>query len=121
MFTSLKTKILFFLTIIMTITAAGIMYFTHTYVGNAMLEAEKLSAENVLRLIELNIQGGYNKLLAAKMDMVVQATRQLKSMSSVCATVFDEYSILANAKIFSKSVAKKKSIKLPVNERLRPS
>ena len=110
MFSSLKTKIIFFLTIIMIITGAGIMYFTHTYVGSAMLEAEKSSAKNVLGLVELNIQGGYNKLLADKMDMVVRATRQLKSMSSVSASVIKENVELARLKLLSKKEAQKKSI-----------
>jgi signal transduction histidine kinase len=111
MFSSLKTKIIFFLTLIMAITAAGIMYFTHTYVGNAMLKAEESSAKNILQLVELNIQGGYNKLLAAKMEMVVRATRQLKGMSSVCASVFNENAALSSANLFSENEAKKKSLK----------
>ena len=110
MFSSLKAKIIFFLTIIMVITGAGIMYFTHTYVGSAMLEAEKSSAENILNLVELNIQGGYNKLLADKMEMVVMATRQLKNMSSVSASVIKENADLARTKLLSNKEAKKKSI-----------
>ena len=104
MFSSLKAKIIFFLTIIMIITGTGIMYFTHTYVGSAMLEAEKLSAKKVLDLVELNIQGGYNKLLADKMDMVVRATRQLKNMSTVSASVIKENAELARMKLLSKKV-----------------
>ena len=111
MFSSLKTKILFFLTLIMAITALGIMHFTHTYVGNAMLDAEEKAAQNVLRLVELNIQGGYNKLLSAKMDMVVRATRQLKGMSSVCASVFIENTKLTEAKLYTEKNAKEKSIR----------
>ena len=110
MFSSLKAKIIFFLTIIMIITGAGIMYFTHTYVGSAMLEAEKSSAKNVLGIVELNIQGGYNKLLADKMDMVVRATRQLKNMSSVSASVIRENAELARLNLLSKKEAQKKSI-----------
>ena len=86
------------------------MYFTHTYVGSAMLESEKSSAKNVLDLVELNIQGGYNKLLADKMDMVVRATRQLKNMSSFSASVINENSDLARIKLISKKDAQKKSI-----------
>ena len=86
------------------------MYFTHTYVGGAMLEAEKITAKNVLDLVELNIQGGYNKLLADKMDMVVTATRQLKNMSSFSASVIKENTDLARKKIISKKDAQKKSI-----------
>ncbi len=110
MFSSLKTKIIFFLSIIMIITGTGIMYFTHTYVGGAMLEAEKITAKNVLDLVELNIQGGYNKLLADKMDMVVTATRQLKNMSSISASVIKENADLVRLKLISEKEAERKSI-----------
>jgi len=40
------------------------MYFTHKDVGRAMLEAETSSSRNVLKLVELNIKGGYNKLIS---------------------------------------------------------
>ena len=94
----------------MSITAAGIMYFTHRYVGDAMLTAEESSTENILKLVELNVQGGYNKLLADKMEMVVRATRQLKGMSTVCASVFNENAALSEKGLISKKEAKQKSL-----------
>ena len=111
MFSSLKTKIIFLLTIIMTITGAGIMYFSHKYVGGAMLEAEKSSAQNILRLVELNIQGGYNKLLADKMEMVVRATRKLKNMSTICSSVFRENAALSKRRLISVEKAQEKSLR----------
>lgn len=110
MFSSLKTRIIFFITLIMAITAATIMYFTDRDVGRAMLEAEKSSAQNVLRLVELNIQGGYNKLLADKMEMVVRATRHLKSMARVCASVFNENASLVKKALLSEKEAKRKAL-----------
>jgi len=64
MFSSLKTKLIFFIALVMVATAVGVLYFTHRDVGHAMSQAEEASAKNVLRLVELNIQGGYQNLLA---------------------------------------------------------
>ena len=72
MFSSLKMKIIFFIALIMAITAAVIMYFTHRDVGRAMFQAEEASAQNVLRLVELNIKGGYQKLLSDRIDTMLQ-------------------------------------------------
>ena len=111
MLSSLKAKIIFFTTLILATTAAAIMYFTHTYVGNAMMTAEISSAQNILRLVELNIQGGYDKLLADKMEMVLRATRQLKQISEVCASVFNENADLSSSAIITEQEAKNRSLK----------
>ena len=52
MFHSLKGKILFFITLIMGITALVIVFFTYRDVGQAMLITEQSSARNVLELVE---------------------------------------------------------------------
>ena len=59
MFSSLKIKTFFFLTLLMTTTAGVIIIFTHRDVGDAMLKAERSSATNILELVELNIKAGY--------------------------------------------------------------
>ena len=97
MFTSLKGKIIFFITLIMGITMLSIVYFTQRDVGNAMLESEQASAQNVLKLIELNIQGGYNKLLADKFDMIIGLNQRLKTISTICVSVLKEYNRLSQA------------------------
>ena len=70
MFSSLKTKTFFFLTLLMKTTAGVIIIFTHRDVGAAMLKAERSSATNILELVELNIKAGYENLLSDKIDMI---------------------------------------------------
>jgi signal transduction histidine kinase len=111
MLSSLKTKLIFFTTLILAVTASSIMYFSHLYVGNAMRSAEVSSVQNILRLVELNIQGGYDKLLADKMEMVLNATKQLKHISAVCASVVNENVELSNMGLISDEEAKLKSIR----------
>lgn len=110
MFTSLKTKITFFVTIILAITAGSLMYFTYMDVGRAMLSAEESSTKNILRLVELNIEGGYKKLLADKMELVVRATRQLKTMSGFCKSIFENNYELSDEGALSEEEAKRRSL-----------
>lgn len=111
MFSSLKIKVFFFLVILMAFTASGIMYFTKRDVGHAILKSEKSSAENVLQLVELNIQGGYNKLLADKMEIVEGSSRKLKSLTNICASVLYENAALSKSGLYSVEMTKKKSLK----------
>ena len=110
MFTSLKGKIIFFITLCMGVTVLCIVYFTQRDVGKAMLESEQASAHNVVKLVELNIQGGYNKLLADKFDMIIGLNQRLKSTSTICASVLEEYNHLANIDKISQKEAKQRSL-----------
>ena len=105
MFSSLKAKIIFFIALILVATAAGVMYFTHRDVGNAMSQAEEGSARNVLRLVELNIQGGYKKLLTDRVDSMVHRKRGLKSQAGVALSVSEEFATLARKRLVSKKYA----------------
>lgn len=110
MFSSLKMKIIFFIALIMAITAAAIMYFTHRDVGRAMFQAEEASAQNVLRLVELNIKGGYQKLLSDRIDTMLRRKNRLKSQAAVAASVLRQYADLSKRGLFSKQLAQKKAI-----------
>ncbi len=110
MFTSLKGKILFFITLIMGVTATGIVFFTHRDVGQAMLTSEKASSQNVLELVELNIQGGYNKLLADKVDMIMGLNNRLKSIATISLTVLKEYADFSQNEIIDKSRAEERAL-----------
>jgi len=110
MFSSLKGKILFFITLIMGITALGIVFFTHRDVGHAMLESEKYAAQNVLDLVELNIVGGYNKLLSDKFDMIIGLNHRLKSIAAICVSVLQEYDLLSHKGSLSLEEAQKRTL-----------
>ena len=75
----------------MAITAAAIMYFTERDVGQAMLQAEVSSARNVLQLVELNITGGYNRLISDKIEILTRLAKELQHISLVSASVLREY------------------------------
>jgi sigma-B regulation protein RsbU (phosphoserine phosphatase) len=105
MFSSLKTKIIFFIALILVATAAGVMYFTDRDVGNAMSQAEEASARNVLRLVELNIQGGYQKLLSDRIDAIKQRENRLRTLASFAASVLNQFNHLAMKRLVSKKYA----------------
>ncbi|MGD8530474.1 MAG: hypothetical protein PVG97_05800, partial [Syntrophobacterales bacterium] len=105
MFSSLKAKIIFFIVLILVATAAGVMYFTHRDVGNAMSQAEEGSARNVLRLVELNIQGGYKKLLTERIESMAHRKRGLKSQAGVALSVSEQFVTLARKRLVSKKYA----------------
>ena len=109
MFASLKGKIIFLITLIMGITAAGIVFFTHRDVKNAMLTAETHAAENVLELVQLNIKGGYNKLLADKFDMILGLNMRLKSIAAICASVLKENAALSEKGLMTAAEAQKRA------------
>ncbi|MGI9335648.1 MAG: cache domain-containing protein, partial [Gammaproteobacteria bacterium] len=97
MFTSLNLKIISLIVLIMSVTAAAVLWITHREVGDAMLEAEKTSAENVLKLVELNIRGGYDRLLTDKIEILARLKGDLRQSTKVAATVLNEYEQLRAA------------------------
>ena len=110
MFISLRIKIIFFISLLTAITAAGILYFTYRDVGRAMFEAEETLAQNVLRLVELNIKGGYDKLLSDKMEMIVGARKQIRSVAGVCLSVLEGNAELIEKGVLSRQEAQKRSL-----------
>jgi signal transduction histidine kinase len=96
MFTSIKAKMFFFISILMTITGIVIVAYTHYDVENTILRHEESSARNVIGLIELNISGIYNKMLFDKLDMIKSITERLKNTAFLQASALDRFSELAN-------------------------
>ncbi len=92
MFTSLKMKILFFIVILMTVTACTIIFFTFKEVGGAMLGKEKAEAENVLTFVNLIIEEGYTQLFSNKIYTILEKKKQLKNIGNIPVTVLEGYS-----------------------------
>ena len=111
MFSSLKTKMIFFITLIMTITGLVIVFYTSRDVEKTILQAEKSLAQNVLQLVDLNIQAGYNKLLYDKFDMIMVLKERLKGIADLCISVFEMNERLFHQGIFSEEQAKKHSLR----------
>jgi two-component system, sensor histidine kinase len=89
-FSSLKGKILFFIILIMTITSIVIVTYTRYDVSRALVEAEEFATKNVLELIELNIRGGYNKLVFDKSDLVKGLQLRLKDTATLSVSLLEE-------------------------------
>ena len=87
-----------------------IVFYTRENVGQAILDAEESSAKNVLELVELNISAGYNKLLFDKLDMIMGLNQQLKTISGICVSVFDEYERIGKRGVISEKEAQKRSL-----------
>jgi PAS domain S-box-containing protein len=120
MFSSLRTKTIFFLSLLMAITLGAIIYVTQRDVGHAMLEAEEAAALNVLRFIELRIEGEHKRLLSDKIEMIVRVERELKRTASLCEVYLQELKNLAEAGILTKQEAQRKArdwIKLIASEK----
>ncbi len=111
MFFSLRSKIIFFLFLTMATTAATILFFTHKDVGRAVYEAEEASARNVLSLVELTIRGGYDKLLADRVDTLQNRKQRLMNLSVMVVSVLEEFVNLAESGNISTDDAQKKALK----------
>jgi signal transduction histidine kinase len=110
MFSSLKGKIIFFITLIVSITGIVIVFLTRRDVGHAMLEAQESSVRNVLELVELNIRGGYNKLLSEKFDMIIGLNSRLKDLAGICLTVVEKHADLSKKGALSEKEAQQRSL-----------
>jgi two-component system, sensor histidine kinase len=110
LFTSLKGKILFFIILIMAITGVVIVTYTRYDVSRALVEAEEYSTRNVLELIELNIRGGYNKLIFDKSDLVTGLQMQLKDTATLCASFLEEKSNLVAKGLLTPEEAKSQAL-----------
>jgi sigma-B regulation protein RsbU (phosphoserine phosphatase) len=98
---------MFFIVIVMAMTASSIMFFTHRDVGEAMRKAEKSAAQNVLNLVGLNIKGGYDKLLADRYDTVIKRRKQLVTLCRVAVNVLQDFNRLFSNRKWRKKDARK--------------
>ena len=106
MFTTLKSKIILLIAVIMGITGSTLMYFTHRDVGQAMLDAEENAARNVLELVELNIRAGYKRLISDKIEILSRLRTELRDTTRMSATVFDQYRVLAREQVMTDAEAR---------------
>ena len=67
----------------MIITASVIMYFTHREVGSTIYRKEEVSAQNILRLVTLNIQAEFNNMVFEKNDILQKRKQYLKNRAGL--------------------------------------
>jgi signal transduction histidine kinase len=94
----------------MVVTGGVIMYFTHSYVGTAVSKAEESSAQNILDLVQLNIKGRYNQLIADKVEILNSLRKELKHISQISSSFFEEYSNLHKSGKMSRKESEKKAL-----------
>ena len=92
--TSLKFKVLALILLVLVMTSVGTFYFTQRDVGSAMLRAEQSSAENVLKLAELNIRGSYDQLLGEKIELLTQLKAEMIHTAKMSNSVLREFMLL---------------------------
>ncbi len=88
---SISSKIVFLISLVLVVTATSIMYFTQRDVGKTMFDAQQKSAQNVLELVRLNIRGGYNRLIADKIDILNRMKTDLRNVGQISLSVFREF------------------------------
>ena len=93
---SISSKIVFLISLVLVVTATSIMYFTQRDVGKTMFDAQQKSARNVLELVRLNIRGGYNRLIADKIDILNRMKADLKNVGHISHSVFKEFETFAS-------------------------
>ncbi|MGB5617096.1 MAG: cache domain-containing protein [Desulfobacterales bacterium] len=109
-FKSLRSKFIILITLVMAITAGGVIYFTFKDVGGAMIEAEQSSAENILQMVDLNIRAGYNRLMYDKIEIISRLEKELMHICSISTAVIQQYIELAEEKKLTKPLAKQAAL-----------
>jgi len=106
MLKSLRMKIISLISLIMIVTAIGIMYYSHQDVGNAILKVQVESADNVLRLVELNISAGYSRLLSDKIEILTRLANELKNLSIIGSSTINDYNRIVTKGLLKEEDAK---------------
>jgi len=97
MFSSLKTiksKIYIFTILVISVTAGSVLYFTQKDVKSAMFKSEENAARNVLRLVELHIASGYERLIFDKIEILKRLEDELSHLSAAGASVLEGFNAL---------------------------
>ncbi|WP_022665934.1 SpoIIE family protein phosphatase [Desulfospira joergensenii] len=102
MFSSMKFKILFFISIVMIATAGFNIYFSGARVGDAMVETQKASMAKILEFVGLNTKAEYRRLLSEKTQMTLHKKRRLKETAQVILSVFESYQSISRQVTASK-------------------
>ena len=110
LYNSISSKIVFLISLVLVVTATSIMYFTQRDVGDTMFDAQQKSARNVLELVRLNILGGYNRLIADKIDILNRMKTDLKNAGHISSSVFREFEALDSSADPEKKAAKLRAL-----------
>jgi signal transduction histidine kinase/CheY-like chemotaxis protein len=110
LFSSISSKIVFLISLVLVVTATSIMYFTQRDVGKTIFDAEQKSARNVLELVRLNIRGGYNRLIADKIDILNRMKTDLRYIGHINHSVIEEFKSLSSQQEAGRDLAKQRAL-----------
>ena len=110
LFNSISSKIVLLISLVLVVTATSIMYFTQRDVGKTMFDAQQKSARNVLELVRLNILGGYNRLIADKIDILNRMKADLKYIGHINHSVIQEFQALASQQGAGNDIARQRAL-----------
>ncbi len=110
LYNSISSKIVFLISLVLVVTATSIMYFTQRDVGKTMFDAQQKSARNVLELVRLNILGGYNRLIADKIDILNRMKTDLKNLGHISFSVFREFDAIDSQQSTNNISSKQRAI-----------
>ncbi len=88
MISTIKGKIIFFVTVVMIVCAIVNIFFTNRDVGNSMHVVQEKSASNILQSLDLVIRDDYHKLLSDKISMTLLKKEQLNNAGHLIESVF---------------------------------
>ncbi len=77
MFKTMRSRLVAIIALILLLTAAVIIYFTHRDVGREVTRLEQNNAENILNSVFLNIQGVYRGLIFDRVSSIDRAKDRL--------------------------------------------
>jgi len=110
LFNSISSKIVLLISLVLVVTATSIMYFTQRDIGKTMIDAQQKSARNVLELVRLNIRGGYNRLIADKIDIINRMKADLRNVGHINLSVLAEFETLTGQQGAKNISAKQRAI-----------
>ncbi len=89
MFKTIRSRLIFIIALILLLTAAVIIFFTHRDVGREMTRVEQNNAENILSSVFLNIQGVYRGLIFDRVNSIDEAKARLHRETRIILSGFN--------------------------------
>ena len=111
MLTTLRSKFVLLIILIMISTAATILFYTNRDVSAAMMRSEQAFTQNILHLISLNVLGSYNRLVNDKIEILSILGKEIQDISSICMSTINENIRLSESGIITRQEAQAISLK----------
>lgn len=89
MFKTIRSKLIAIIALIMLLTAAVIIYFTHRDVGRTIMHSEQQNVEHLMDMVFLNIQGVYRGLISDRIKSIEQTKMRLTRETGVVLSSLD--------------------------------